>query len=850
MLRSSRNFGDPLNGRNARGPGEGSSGSGPRDERNARPRTIRLGSGRAKPATPPSDAAPLEPPPACPVPPPPTAAATVSEPVVAPVSSAAPASVASAPSGLEHTAKRVELVLQQLEALPTLSSIAVRLLELTSSDESQGKDVVRLVSADPALSAKVLKLCRCSERGRALNVTTVDRAVLLLGFDALRSAVLSVQVFELFDSMESPGGERRSTHPIFDRVAFWHHSLAVASVCESLAGTGGLCRAVNKTDAFVSGLLHDLGVLALHVLLPRSFDLVCQFAETHGVSLDQACRKIIGMDTHTAGRRLAEHWRLPHSLGDVLWLHGQRLESLPELAHKPQIALVTLADVIARSQCIAPAGHGPRGEDVRELAAQLGISAALIDDVTVNLHQEVESRAVSLGMKVQPDAGVLLTSLSRANEALGRINAGMRQRALLAHRQTETLKTITQFHDSATPGGNVVTVMGKVVESAAGVFGGGFFAMLYQVRVNDPWQLIQFSTDGRPLRSQLILPPPGSTAVSDLADNMQVSMQVLGMLPWLCDYLGDAEDIRRVQLLPLRCGWGVNAVLLHDCPIDGREGRDQLEALGRTWAAAIAAGAQHEGAKRLGEQLAEANRSLVETQNELARSQALAALGEIAAGAAHEMNNPLTVISGRSQMLARSLTEPNAKLMAEQIVEQSHRISDMITALRAFSEPTKPDIQPTDLPKLLENVVRDVRARYETAAPIEVKIDQPLGPVYLDAAQIGRAVGELLRNAIEAESCKHIELRVQIEPVDDRLKIQVTDDGTGLTQHALAHAFDPFFSAKPAGRQPGLGLAQARRLVEAHGGQITLENGRHGGAVATIRLDHWRGPIGQQRNVA
>jgi signal transduction histidine kinase len=374
--------------------------------------------------------------------------------------------------------------------------------------------------------------------------------------------------------------------------------------------------------------------------------------------------------------------------------------------------------------------------------------------------------------------------------------------------------------------------------------------MLYQVRVDDPWQLIQFSTDGRPIRSQLILPPPGSTAVSDLADNMQVSMQVMGMLPWLCDYLGDAGDIRDVQLLPLRCGWGVNAVLLHDCPIDGREAREQLEALGRTWAAAIAAGAQHEGAKRLGEQLAEANRALVETQNELTRSQALAALGEIAAGAAHEMNNPLTVISGRSQLLASTLTDPHTKLMAQQIVEQSHRISDMITALRMFAEPNKPQISATNFVGLLEELVEQVRKDYDSPAAIKVVVDQPLPSVLVDPEQIGRAITELLRNAIESEGCEHIELLVQIDPVDDRLKIQVTDDGSGLTAHTLAHAFDPFFSAKPAGRQPGLGLAHARRFVEAHGGQIWLENGTQQGAIATIRLDHWRGPAQQQRDAA
>lgn len=754
---------------------------------------------------------------------------------------------------IEHTAKRVELILQQLESLPTLSGVAVRLLELTSNDDSQSKDVIELVTSDPALSAKVLKLCRCSERGRGINVTSVERAVLLLGFDALRSAVLSVQVFELFDAMESPGGEKRGSSQVFDRAAFWRHSLAVGCICESLAGTSGVCRNINKTDAFVSGLLHDLGMLALHVLLPLSFDRVCQFAQTHGVSLDHACRKMLGMDTHTAGRRLAEHWRLPHSLGDVLWLHGQRLDSLPNFGHRGQIALVSLADAVARNQGLTPAGHGPRGEDLKDICQQLGVDYSLIGELISTLHEDVARRAASLGMNIQPSAAALLGALGRANEALGRINVGMRQRAVLSQKQAETLQVITRFHDSASPGGTVVTVMGKVVQSAAGVFGGGFFATLYQVRINDPWQLIQFSTDGRPLRSELIEGPPGSRAVSDLADNTQVSMEALGLLPWLCDYLGDARDLRDVQLLPLRCGWGVNAVLLHDCPIDGREAREQLDALGRTWGAAIAASAQHEGAKRLGEQLAEANRALIDTQDELARAQALAALGEIAAGAAHEMNNPLTVISGRSQLLAQKLTDPESRFMAQQIVDQSHRVSDMITALRRFAEPALPDIQPTDLRQLLDVIVADIRQRSKSATPIDVLVDERVKLVFIDGQQIGRAITELVRNAMEAERSTQIEVRVQIEAADDRLKILVTDNGSGLTHHALAHAFDPFFSAKPAGRQPGLGLAQARRLVEAHGGQITLENGPAGGAVATIRLANWRGTGQQQeqrRNVA
>ncbi len=754
----------------------------------------------------------------------------------------------------DASARRVELILQQLDALPTLSTVAVKVLELTSDDTSQARDVVKLVASDPALAAKVLKLVRCSERGRPLNITSVERAVLMLGYDALRSAVLSVQVFEVFDSTPSPGNERRGDKPVFDRVMFWQHSLAVAATCEHLAGGPGLARNITKTDAFTAGLLHDLGAFALHVLLPATFDRVCAFAETHAISLDQACRKIIGLDTHTAGRRLAEHWRLPHSIGDVLWLNGQRIESLPDLPHRPTIALVTLADAMARSQCLSPAGHGPRGEDLSELCAQMGLPLQTVTDLLPTLHQEVAVRCESLGMTAEPTPVMLMRAISRANEAIGRINAGMRQRAMAAQRQSLTLAAISRFHDSATPGGSVVSVMGKVVESAAAVLGGTFFAILYQARPNDDWQFIQFTSAGRALRSDVISPPPGSTAVSDLADNTQVSMPVMAMLPWLSDFLGDVRDLRNVHLLPLHCGWGVNAVLLHDADTDsgggrGAEQRDQIDALSRTWASAIAAGAQHEGAKRLGEQLAESNRALVETQAELSRREALASLGEIAAGAAHEMNNPLCIISGRSQILASSLTDPQPKAMAQQIVEQSHRLSDMITSLKRFTEPLTPILRPTDMRKLLDACVEDVQRRYEGRGrlpAIKVVVPQELPFAQVDGEQLGQAIVELLRNAVESEGCGQIECRIEIEPVDDRLKVRVTDDGSGLTPHALAHAFDPFFSAKPAGRQPGLGLAHARRIVEAHGGQLTLENGRTRGAAAGIGLDHWRVP-GEQR---
>ena len=747
-----------------------------------------------------------------------------------------------------HQVRRVELILQQLEALPTLSPIAVRLLELTAADDSDAKEVIQLVTSDPSLSAKVLKLCRCHARGRASIVTSVDRAVLLLGFEAVRGAVLSVQVFELFDGMPSAGGETRDQQAVFDRRMFWQHSLAVAVACELIVEGTKLRGRIDRSEAYNSGLLHDLGQLALHLIMPSSFDRVGELAERQGVALGQACRRLIGIDSHTAGKRLAEHWHLPNSLGDVLWLHGQPYNSLPDLPHRDMIELVSLADAIVRRQHLTTVGHGPRGEDLGAMCGHLGIDESVVDEIVPKLHEGVRVRAEALGLDLVTTTDMLLRSISRANEVLGRLNTTIRQRASAADTQAKVLKAIADFHAEAMPGGSVATVLGKVVRSAAVTFAEGFFGMLYQARAAEPWQFFQFASDGRVLRSDLIERPFSTAAVQDLGDDMHVSMNALGLLPWLSDFLGDADNLQEVRLLALKCGWGVSAVLLHECPVEDRADRLHLEALSRTWGAAIAAAAQHQGAKRLGEELAETNRMLTDTQDELARSKAMAAAGEIAAGAAHEMNNPLAIISGRSQLLAQRLEDPDLKAMAGQIVERSHELSDMITALRSVSEPVTPNVRPTDMGRLLEALVNEICGKSKENSQLTLELEEDLPQADVDPSQIARAVQELVRNAFEADPSAQVVVGVQIDGLDDRLRIQVKDNGSGLSGHALAHAFDPFFSDKPAGRQPGLGLALARRLVEAHGGRLTLENGPGGGAVATIWLS--ASPDRQQRGVA
>ncbi len=743
---------------------------------------------------------------------------------------------------------RVEVILQQLHTLPTLSAIAMRLLSLTSDDESEVGDIVKIIESDPSITAKVLSLCRRSETGLGARITTVDRAVVMLGFEAIRNAVLSVEIYNLFESTRSTpqrGLDIDDTAPgrPFDSAGFWMHSIAVAVAAEMLAKRRGPERRIAPDEAFVCGLLHDLGKLALERLLPRGYERVVELTEQRQGNIAEMERRVIGLDHHTTGKRLAEQWNLPHIIQDVMWLHGQPVESLPDLPHEGMIALVTLADHLVRKQHLGFSGNHVFADDLATLCKHVGVTQKDAAEVGSAVHVETAARCEILGLSETPPEGLFLASIARANHALGRINEALEHRSQSAHRSEQVMRGIIDFHQQATPGQSIVAVCGNVVASAAKEFGRGFYAMLYASARSDAWQIGQFSCDGRLLRAQTIEAPAAGLDLDTLSDELQVSVGMMGLLPALSESIGDASDIRNVRLLPLRSAWGVSAVLLHDRPVRKMGlSRTQMLALCETWASAIAAARQHEGARQLGEQLAESNRILTETQAKLARSQALASLGEMAAGAAHEMNNPLCVISGRSQVLASQLENPRDRRMAEQIAEQAQRLSDLITSLHLFTEPPRPEPARVAISDLVSRAVKAAQERVGKRAPISVRLASGLPDAHLDADQVSSALVELIVNASEAQPKHFVDVQVLVEPRDQRLIIAVKDDGQGMNAHTLNHAFDPFFSVKPAGRQPGLGLSRAQRLIAANGGSIEFESQPEVGTTARIVLKSWRVP--------
>jgi signal transduction histidine kinase len=204
----------------------------------------------------------------------------------------------------------------------------------------------------------------------------------------------------------------------------------------------------------------------------------------------------------------------------------------------------------------------------------------------------------------------------------------------------------------------------------------------------------------------------------------------------------------------------------------------------------------------------------------------LDALAEFAAGAGHEINNPLAIISGHAQLLFRQVTHPEGRRMLATIVAQAQRAHEMITDARLFARPPKPVFSPVNYHDLLQKVVEEWSPQAELR---HVRLDlnqsgrRELLEGLADPYQVPVALGAIVKNALEAAPENGI-VRLQIEADEHEIRISVTDNGPGITPEVRAHLFDPFFSGRQAGRGLGLGLSKAWRIVTLHGGRIDVQS--------------------------
>ncbi|MCZ6868448.1 MAG: ATP-binding protein [Gammaproteobacteria bacterium] len=240
----------------------------------------------------------------------------------------------------------------------------------------------------------------------------------------------------------------------------------------------------------------------------------------------------------------------------------------------------------------------------------------------------------------------------------------------------------------------------------------------------------------------------------------------------------------------------------------------------------------------LGREVRRLRDELLEKRKELARRERLAALGEMAAGVAHEIRNPLGAIGLYASLLEKDLEDkPEQRDIAQRISVGVRNLESIVGDILAFAGESQPHRRGSRLGNIIESVLAQT-APQASAVKVKIDVDRRMNDVevYCDPMQMERAVMNLVFNAIDAcDPGGSVWIRHRLGGDDHSLvRILVEDDGPGIKPEIAHRVFNPVFTTKDTGT--GLGLAIVHRIVEAHGGHIRVGCRAGGGASLELSL--------------
>jgi two-component system NtrC family sensor kinase len=240
---------------------------------------------------------------------------------------------------------------------------------------------------------------------------------------------------------------------------------------------------------------------------------------------------------------------------------------------------------------------------------------------------------------------------------------------------------------------------------------------------------------------------------------------------------------------------------------------------------------------RLYEETCKAYEDLRRTQEQLLQSEKMSAVGQLIAGVAHELNNPLTAILGYAQLLESEGLSERAQDYVAKMFKQAQRTHRVVQNLLSFARQRKPERAEVDIRKVLEETLalRDYDLKVN-----KIDVQKELGAepalVVADAHQIEQVFLNIINNAVDAvlETGRSGKLKIRVSCERGDICTQFADDGPGIKDPK--RIFDPFYTTKNVGKGTGLGLSICYGIVKEHGGDITAHNAAEGGAVIEVRL--------------
>ncbi len=230
---------------------------------------------------------------------------------------------------IDDKRREVKKKLRTLKGLPTLPPIVAKLTRMIGDETVSAPQIAAVIERDQVLTSKVLRLVNSAFYGFPRRISTVSNAIVLLGFNVIRTLVITASIFEMMQSRD---------------VGLWEHSLGVAAVSGILARDLGL---ENPEEVATAGLLHDLGKVVERASLVEDYKKIQEKVRNEGVTWREAEQEILHMDHAEIGGYLLNRWNLPERLVEPVASHHELKKAR---RFKVETAVVQLADILVRAR--------------------------------------------------------------------------------------------------------------------------------------------------------------------------------------------------------------------------------------------------------------------------------------------------------------------------------------------------------------------------------------------------------------------------------------------------------------------------------------------------------------------
>ncbi len=691
-----------------------------------------------------------------------------------------------------------------ISKLPSLPQTLIELIDKCNSKDRNLREIGTIVARDASISARILQLANSAFIGTRNKFTDIEQAVIYLGIDTVRNLAISVSVYETFGNADNSG--------TLNMAGFWYHSFLTAVLAKTLSQA---IRYPDPSEAYLTGLLHDIGKLLLYTAFPESYPSLLE-EQCSGDLLPVLERGTLRVTHPEASSLLVSQWNLEQAITDAVYNHHEDENAIERGTLSRLVYTANRYGNYLISEQTIPEELGEKliGLQPKELPAIISQAKEEVDQITSGM---------GISIKAEP-----LVSKRRSKQAeTNRLNLA---------RKVQAISTIGGVVDNLLKADNLNRVVRIIEES---------FHILFNI---PHCLLILPDADSKTMRIHV-----STNNQHHGHDKLSIPVNV-GMNGLLYECLLNGairytavDDNLTVGNIETHCLKLLDATGLVAVPVPLEDSAVGILVAGVEQSESAAILSQQETLLLLAGQVG--MRIRLERLQQKAAADQVTALTRITRQIAHEINNPVATLQNYLVALGMKLEDRQDLRSDLQVISSEIRhiamITDQLNDLSSSKGKEKhEDVNVNSIIKQAADFYRQTLLP-ENRISIRLNLDEKIPTIRTSAVGIRQITGNLIKNGIEALN-ESGELIIKTNISDQAEKagailISVEDNGPGTPPELAENIFTAGVTTKGVGHV-GLGLAISRKLVHDLGGTISYSSGKNVGTKFTVSLPRSNSP--------